>query len=349
MEVYGMGETPKPDEIGVPYRSEVAQRKTSTFSKTLSYLVFQAHGVRVGLELSLCVIVYALSTALIPWTLLGVPEKWSVIICWFGSCFGIIVFDQLVLCRAAFSLKRAYLLNLSGSHQEALDVLDEVGPHTEQRITLPQDLYHLQRAEIFASSNDFEKSFAELQLAEFAGADEFRIRLSRSNTYLEQNDFLQAQAEIQALIDIHGETPVLKLEQALLHFREREDLWKSKALLKEVLEMPDAAHFAGESSQQIARAYLNACRLFTGEAEEGLDGLNDCIDRLRSAILYVDSLRPIVSELLLERAFYQATHKEPQAAFLDHKVALSLCQKSSFLKRSEEIKEELAWRHEMEI
>jgi hypothetical protein len=349
MEVLRMGEAPKPDELGVSYRSETNQIKTSTFSKTISYLVFQAHGVRVGLELSLCVIVYALTTALIPWQLLGVPEKWSVIICWFGSCFGIIVFDQLVLCRAAFNLKRAYLLNLNGEHQDALDALDEVGPQTERRITLPQDLYHLQRAEIFTSQKDYDKAYAELQLAEFAGADEYRIRLVRSSTYSEQSDFVQAHAEIQALMDIHGETAVLKLEQALLHFRQREDLWMCKSLFKEILELPDAAHFAGESTRQIALAYYNACRLFTGEAEEGLIGISDSIDRFRSAILYVDSLRPVVSELLLERAYYQATHKEPQAAFLDHKVAMSLCKKSSFCQRSEEIKEELAWRHEMEI
>ena len=64
-------------------------------------------------------------------------------------------------------------------------------------------------------------------------------------------------------------------------------------------------------------------------------------------MLYVDTLRPILAFLMLERAYYLATHKEPRAAIVDMKLALTYCTFPPFITRGEDIREELAWRHEL--
>src|SRR5690606_33392032 len=115
-----MPKVPDSERISLSYRAVEEKAGRSGLLRFLTYLVFQGHGTRVGLELSTCVIGYTLLSLAVPWESLGIPLRWSTLISWFGCCFAVLLFDQLFLCRSVFTFRRVYLLALSGLYEESL-------------------------------------------------------------------------------------------------------------------------------------------------------------------------------------------------------------------------------------
>lgn len=345
-----MPDSPDSEPVGVPLQSVQSRaQQRSSLSTFLTYLVYEAHGMRIGLELSLCVICYTFVTVIVPWQALGVPLKWSTLLSWFGCCFAVILFDQLMLCRSAHTFRKAYLLGLCGSYKEALELLEKIGPQCRDLVHLPPSLYHLQRADIFTQSEDYEKAEAELHLAEFAGAPAMQLAVKRVRLLRAQGKADQAEHSLAAARSSLGDSPTLLLEEGLAMLEAREDLWAAKRVFDEVVKRPEAPHFAGETCHSLARAYRSITMLWTGEAEDGLTELSKYIERLRSAIIYVDALRPVLARLLLERGYYYSTHKQPTSAVIDYKLGSSLCRYAPLAALGEQIKEELFDRYEIKL
>ena len=344
-----MTDTPESKQVGVSYGAMGKRRKRSSLSAFLTHLVYEAHGMRIGLELSLCVICYTFVTVIVPWEGLGVPLKWSTLLSWFGCCFAVILFDQLMLCRSAHTFRKAYLLSLCGSYAQALELLEKIGPQSRDLVSLPPTLYHLHRAEIFSQSSDYEKAAAELHLAELNDAPPLQLYVQRLRLLRAQEDSEQACQLLEQAREALGDSSVLLLEEGLTLLERREDLWAAKKLFTEVLERPEAPHFSGETCHTLAKAYKSITMLWTGQAEDGLEEISKFIERLRSAVIYVDPLRPILARLLLERGFYYATHKQPTSAVIDYKLGTSLCTYVPLLKLAATVKEELLDRHDIKL
>ena len=344
-----MSDIPESERISLPFQALGHRRPVSALPKFLTYLVFEGHGLRVGLELSSCVIAYTIVSLSVPWQALGIPLKWSTLISWFGCCFLIILFDQAVLCRSVYIFRKSYLLGLSGAYERAIMLLEKIGPASNRLIKLPLGIYHLQRAELFICSESFPQAETELTFAELAGASPEQIHIARSKFYRAKGNFLTASAELQAAEVRCGQTPALLLEQGVLLLEQRSDNWTAKQIFRKVMELPEAPMIAGESSYELGKAFWNVTRLSTGEAEDGLEDLYRSVDRLRSSVPYVDTLRPVLAQILLERAHYFATHREPTGAMIDLKVALTLCTYPTLMRRAEQVKEELRYRHNLSL
>ena len=344
-----MSNTPEIEPVSLHYQGIATQEKRSSLALFLTYLVFEAHGLRIGLELSLCVITYTFVNIMVPWVDLGIPLKWSTLISWFGSCFTIIALDQFLLCRSVYTYRKSYLLGLAGAYEKALQQLERIGPQSSTLIRLPISLYHFHRAEVFTQSEDFQKAEAELILAELGQARPEQLRIKRSRYFRAKGDFLQAKVELDTAIELLGQTSILLLEQGWLELDERRDMWAAKRLFKRVLALPDAPHFAGDTCHCLAKALLSIAMLSTGEAEDGIEQLTKAIERFRGAVIYVDTLRPVLARLLLERALYFSTHKEPTNAVVDLKIGLSLCSYGTLNRLGDKIKLELLDRHSVRV
>ena len=210
-------------------------------------------------------------------------------------------------------------------------------------------MYHLRRAEILIEAGMLRSAERELQLAEACGTSQEKLSVLKSRLlrFEEENGLSRAQEELQLAANKNGETALLCLEQGLLLLEARKDLWSAKRILKRASEMPEEIHMSGERTSLLARAACGATRLWTGEAEDGLLELSSAINRLLPIAGSLDTIRPILALLLLERSHYLATHKEPEAAAKDLRIGLTLCSYPSILKKAAIIKEELSWRHGM--
>ncbi len=310
---------------------------------TLCRLAFEAHAVRFGLQLSTCVILYTF-LAILPWHTIGVVGEWRMLVAWAAACSFIAITDQFVLRRAVYGSRDAYQLALAGAYEQALKTLERVGPNSTLLVPCPRPLYHMLRADIFTQAEAFASAERELQLAERAGAKAEVRKVSQSRILRGKGDYETALIELDDAL-LSEESPTLLLEKGVLLLEQRQDMWRAKRLFQQVAEMEDSAHFSGDSSAQLARSYLEVSRLWTGEAEEGLEGLSRAIDRLRGIVVYVDTLRPVLAYLCAERSYYLATHKEPQAACADLRLATALCTHPSLRKRAAQVIEELRWRH----
>ena len=116
-----------------------------------------------------------------------------------------------------------------------------------------------------------------------------------------------------------------------------------------MLERSNEAHHAGETTHAIATAYIAVCDLWRGKAEEGIENISAYIERLKAGVFYVDRLRPILSNLLLERAYYYATHRDPSNAVLDYNQSLAFTKVAENSAIALKVREELMDRHEIQI
>jgi hypothetical protein len=270
-------------------------------------------------------------------------------ISWFSSCALVLLIDQVFLCKSVHILRRAYLLSLSGDNEKSLELLDSIAPSSDSYISLPESIYHLHKAELLSRCSDYLSALREFELAESAGADKEHLAISKSRLAREKDGKEHAQRILDELKEQIGETPGVLIEEGRQLLDTREDLWQAKEIFQRVLKMPNKPHFAGESSHQIALAYLAVCMLGTGQAEQGIQKLSDSISRFQSQTAFVDTLRPLLAELLSYRALYYATHKSPTEGVVDLKVALSLCSYPKLIERIEKAKQELVWRHGIEL
>jgi len=342
-----MGQERDSDELLLEYPN-VRRESVFTFSNVLTYLAFEGHAIRIGLELTLSVFLFKTLELLFPWSIFSIAPEWRPIWAWFSSCIIVIIIDQVLLCRSVYIFRRAYQVALAGAYESALLILDQIAPSTDVLVRCPRPHFHILRAEILTLSEMFRAAERELQLAYDAGAKGEQVAIARSRIYRAEHleeSFAKAQHELDSAEQTFGETAIIELERGLLLLEEHKDLWEAKRKFRKVCEMPDEVHYSGDTTSQLARASLEATRLWTGEAEEGLDGLNLAIERLRSLASYIDTLRPLLALLHLERSLYLVTHKEPELGCFDLRMGLALCNTPVVRKKADKIQEELGWRY----
>ncbi len=310
----------------------------------LTYLTFQGHGLRIGMELSICVVLYScLQPTLITLIPTARPEALSLF-AWFSACFLVALADQVYLIKPLRTYQHICELELLGQYLPALALLERISPNSNCPIPCPRPLYHFRRAQILSHAGCYAESAAELATAYHAGLSTVDYYVGRADILKNQGELVRARTELSLAEQLLGRNPILKLEDAIITYSERKHPAARKKL-EEVLALPSVPYTHGETTGAVALGYWEASRLWTGEAEEGLEGLSVAIVNLKIAADYIESLRPVVASLLLERAYYLVTHKEPIAALSDTNLALSLCQHPELKKRSEDVREEHASRY----
>ena len=328
----------------------VAQESSSAeltqLQSALRYLVFDAHILRLSIEIFLCFWLYVAFHSLIPWEAFNIPLEWSALLCWTACVSITVVFDQCILCNTSRLLRKSYITSLNGGHSEALSLLESIGPLSTRFIPLPPSKYHLQRAELLLHQRDYSAALAELDRALDYGASSEEVCILRSRILRQQGNTDESIVQLDIAREEFGATPRLQLEEALIAFEEERDYRKAKRIFQEVVETAYDGSSTSEHSRQIAYGYWNACKLWTGHAEEGIEGLTDAIEQLRTTALFVETLRPVLAQLFVERGYYYATHREPEAAHIDISLAETICSHGKVQERSEEVKEELRWRYD---
>lgn len=314
----------------------------------LTHLAFEAPLARIGLETTICVFLFLLFEHL-PWQLLGIPGEWAPLAAWSCGCFIVGVLDTILLRRPFFICREAYQLALCGAYERAISTLDQISPYGTCSTPCPRGLYHLLRADIYTQAETPLAAQRELTSALSAGVEKAQVLLMKSRIERVSGNYEEARREIEEARAAAGETPVVLLEEGLTLLEERADMRAAKKVFDRVRMMHSEAHPSGETTRDLAEAYFAACQLWTGEAEEGLHTLSAAIERLRSLVRYVDTLRPVLARLCAERSYYFATHREPQGAVLDIRVASALCASPLLRGRYNAIREELEWRHKILI
>jgi len=315
----------------------------------LSHLVFENQSLKIGLALFFCIFTHAIITLILPWQAFGIEPADISVFVWFSCCAFVLCIDQLFLSKSAYTLRKAYLATLSGDFNSALELFEEIGPLGTATVKLPNDIYHLHRVELLTAAGDFYHAEKEIELAEEHEANPSRIAILKSRLYLAKQNSEQAAEILENATETIGASPSILIEKARQLIDAKKDLWMAKENLKEVLALANEPHFSGESCHQIALAYLSVCRLLSGEAEIAIHQLGDSISRIQSQTSYVDSLRPILAELLSHRAHYYATHRSPDEGVVDLQIALSLCSHPHLMSKIEQTKEELEWRYGLEL
>ncbi len=330
----------------------VKPQENQTLSILLSRLAFEWPGLRIGMELSFLVLVHAACLELsVLFGLINETNRWIPLFLWFVSCLVALFVDQFIICRPVFIFRRAYHLALSGGWDEALQLLESISPTSGAKIFCPANVYHIRRAEILIEAGMTRIAERELQLAELAGTSPENLSVLKSRLLRFQTDdgLSRAQEELKSTATKTGETAMLCLEEGFMLLEARKDMWSAKRILKRASEMPEEIHLCGERTSLIARAGCAVARLWTGEAEDGLVELSHAINRLLPLAGSLDTVRPILAFLLLERSHYLATHREPEAAAKDLRVGLTLCSYPSILKKAALVREELSWRHGLSV
>lgn len=319
----------------------------------LTYLSFNSQPLRIGIELAFCFSIFIFFQVVIPWGKFGVSKDWYKLFSWIASCTTVVFLDHFVLSRSIYTFRKAYQLSLVGAYQKALILLDRVSPYSSKFFCCPEVYYHLLRAEILMLSESFLAAEKEIKFAENYKAPKeqlISLRTKFNRLVSAENSTLGALNFLKEAKATHGETAIICLEEGLLLLEEHQNLWQAKKQFKKVAEeMQEETHHCGEKTSELAQAGLAATKLWTGEAEEGLNLLNKAIDKLRSHALYLDTLRPVLALLYLERSHYLATHKEPGAACFDLRMALALCSHPNIRKKAFKIQEELSVRYQVMI
>lgn len=329
--------------------AQMPATKENALGKFLSHLVFENQSLKIGIALLFCIFSHSLITLSIPWQSFGIEAENASVFVWFSCCILVLLVDQLYLNKSAYILRRAYLSTLSGEFETALELYESIGPLSSATVKLPNDIYHLHRAELLTASKDLFHAEQELQLAEELGSEVNELTVATSRFWLAKKDTEKAALTLENALEVHGQKPAILLEQARQLIDQKKDLWDAKSILSEVLALPNEPHFSGENCHQLAVAYISVCKLWSGQAEVAIVQLGDSISRIQSQTGYVDTLRPILAELLSHRAHYYATHKSPEQGVLDLQVAISLCSYPALLSKIELTKEELEWRHGVQL
>jgi len=341
---------PRLHRIHIPYSPpDKTKGRKAAFAHMLSYLVFQAEHARIGLEISACLVVYFLLQFIFPWGSMGVPSGWSSLACWFTACGLLVAFDQFVLCRPMNALKRARHCDIEGRYEQALALLETIGPRSSSFIRFPKVRYHLERAQILTHAAQFEDVESELTFAKDAGLEQSDYHLARCVYFKAKSDIEAALKELQDAQLILGDNPFLIAEEGLLTLEATKDYREAKKLFKKALDVPNVVHLEGGILAMIISGYFEVTRLWTGQAEEAIEGLTYVINQLKSVSFYNREYRPYLAALVLERAYYYATHTEPDAAVLDVKAANELCAYPPIQRRTEDVKEELDWRYSIKL
>ena len=115
------------------------------------------------------------------------------------ACITVLVFDQSFLCRSAHALRKSYLLNLGGAYEQALQILEQIGPRSRQPISRPSPYIISIWAEVFAQARDFARAEWELVQAEQKTAYSEKIAIMRSQVLRMRGEYGAAEQEFDVV------------------------------------------------------------------------------------------------------------------------------------------------------
>lgn len=328
----------------LPSGQRALRQQLSAF---LSRIVFEAPAARVGLELALCATFFIILYAAVPWRAFAEDIRWHPLLSWFSACLLTALVDQVLCSRPLQTLRRARKLALTGNYEGALETLTLVEPAGTAFLRCPTSVYCFHRAEILIQAGRTEEAREELTQARSAGMPDYLFHLSRCKLFRSEGRFDEATRELDEACINAPKNPLVVLERGLTLLEQRQDFRSARDEFDRVLEMPPVLHPSGESTHELALAFGSVARLRTGQAEEGLENLSRAIARIRSAAGFSLSLRPTLAWLYMERAFYFATHREPDAAVHDLRLAVSICRYPQIALRAADVGEELACRYQI--
>jgi len=315
---------------------ENAPKKLSKLKTLLGNIVFKFQGLRIGLELSACLVIYHFFVLISVG--LGAPEEGFHLFTWFASCILVAIFDHLFIAAPVGKMKKTYSLENKSKYKEALTLLDSI---MSGFIPCPADLYTERKLDILISAGQYEQ--ANQLLKESVDLKDLTITRLKAK--------ILAATDIEKAIDILGETNsgVLQLEKAFLIKKKDSKKHQIKNAFMEVIKSPAELHPTGESTHTLAFAYLQASRLWTGHAEEAFPALVDAIAKIRTSSVYMPALRPYLAELYAEKSYYLATHREPNKAMSDLAIAKTLSKHNGLKDKIATIEEELSCRYGIEV
>ncbi len=339
-----MRKTPVKEELLSSFPHVVPTDVGFSLKGLFTYLAFRGHMTRMATEMVAAVGIYLILVKVV------FPPEWSSensgkLFGWFIGCTLVAAFDQLLLRRSNFLCRRAYLTALNGAYEKALNMLEGASPYGKALVPCPSTIYHALRTDIFTQAEAYAYAERELEIASQAGLPGDLLAVLNIRLLRQRGELNFAMEKIEFAKQNYSQDPTLIIEEGLMNLENLRDPWAARKLFRLAAELPAKPHISGDSTVEIAHSYLEVCRLWTGEAEEGLEGLSRSIDRLRGITPYVDTLRPVLAQLCAERSYYLATHKEPEAAYADLKLAVGLCTNASLRKRATEVQEELVERH----
>lgn len=326
--------------------SEELQRR-GLVSRTLSALAFGNFGVRLGLEITLSVLLYLVLKERLPWSGLKISLEYHPLLSWFAVCAITVVADRILFYRPVCALRDSYRFESQSLFSAALRALESISPYGAGLVACPAWLFHLRRAQIIGLGGNESHAWYELELARASGLDPQNFHLARSEILKQKSDLTEARAEVERGLQACANNAALALEHALLWIYERREWKEARKSLESVSDLPQVIHTSGDNTSHLARAFCQVTRLWTGEAEQGLEQLNSAISELSGAVRLVESIRPVLAQLVLERAYYYATHREPEQAATDVRLGLALCSLPRQAHLARLTAEELQCRHQL--
>jgi tetratricopeptide (TPR) repeat protein len=276
--------------------------------KTLSYLTFQAPGVRLGVELSLCFVLFEFFSA-------ATSEPGKLLFIWFGACSLVAALDWFIFFPLIKRLEMARRFSYQGRVEEALLCL------TELNEALPLPYFHLQRARVYADNSRFIEATQELRLARKVSPAEECARV--------ELDILRAQGEFEAAATRlkASESPEQVFELAVTRFEEghsQKSYGVDRDCLREAARLFEEVGKKAANLQALTELYSQSCSLWLGRAEEAFPKL---IRDLRTLPLSTDPCSPLnrhLGRLYLSRAYYALTHGERLLGASDHRLGSAL-------------------------
>ncbi len=296
----------------------------------LSYLAFEGFVLRIGLEISLTVILH---TVLFQITKSFMPLAQAAMISWLISCVAVMLLDKLFLSKPAEIYRKAYLCYLSGGFDKSLELLSTIGPESDNLIKLSNNSYYLRKGELLTKSGDFKAAKQAFNSVNDTSLE--KLAVLKYRFFLEKGEEDKAEQHLNESLEKIGKLPSLINEKGRKLLRDKK-YWEAKKCFKESVELASSGF-----NYATAIAYLGLCNLKTGHAEQGLEILEGIIPEIQSEMSFTDSIKPVLAEVLCYRSHYYATHRLPNKAMLDLKYANSICNFPYLAKITKEIKEEL--------
>jgi len=307
-------------------------------SDLLSFLTFEAHGMRLGLELTSCFILFEILAALFVHPQHPAAQTQLVAV-WLLACCFFAVVDRLLFVPPLRALDDAVRLAVAQRVESALQAFEELNPSLGRLIHFPRDRFHLQRARFMADAGLFDAARDELRYSSYVRRAE-RIEL--------ELEMLRGAGEFDAALAILSATseptPAVLLEKALVRF---EQAYSSKGFGVDRAAITEASKLfeqAGEKAPQLkmfTELYREACRLWLGHAEEAFDALLRGLRSLPFAPFAQNNFSRHLGRLYLSRSYYALTHRELELGRSDFRLGSVLLPPSQLKQLRRKIREEL--------
>jgi hypothetical protein len=308
-------------------------------------LLFEHPGLRIGLEFMACLTVFAAFNLISPWSGLGLPHDYHRFASWSAACLLLAAADHFLIYRPLALYQQAMVHELKGEYEEALRLIEAIGPSSASVFRLPLRMYHLFRTRVFLHGGFYTKAQDELHSAAKSGISPSQVAALQTEMLSSQGLFKAADESLTLMQQFAGQSAAMVFEHAWILFQGPGEWRSKKDAFVSCLGLPDERHCSGMSVAALARGYAAICQLWTGEAEAGLAQLERLLPLFDMHCRHHGEARPFLARLYLERAYYRATHREPEGAVSDLGKASGMCGYPQHRQRTHEVTEELHRRY----